>query len=86
MEISDRQRNLLHIGCKVSGLMYKEEYTQIEQLYRELIENGTIKPIEYINRIEDEDVELLMLKFYIEFKEIKEEGLPIPYNEDDILP
>lgn len=86
IEISDKKRKLNHIGFIVSGWMYQRKYAQIVQLYKELVENGTIEPIEHINRIEDADVEFLIFKFFIAFDKMKEEGLPIPYNEDDILP
>lgn len=72
------------MGFIVSGWMYQRKYAQIEQLYKELIENGTIEPIEQTNRVED--VGFLMFIFFIAFDEVKEEGLPVPYNEDDILP
>lgn len=86
IEISDKKRKLNHIGFIVSGWMYQRKYAQIEQLYRELVENGTIEPIEQTNRVEDEDVGFLMFKLFIAFDKMKKEGLPIPYNEDDILP
>ena len=87
IEISDKKRKLNHIGFIVSGWMYQRAYAQIVQLYKELVENGTIEPIEHINRIEDADVEFLIFKFFIAFdkKDCRFLIMKIIYYHDCIL-
>ena len=85
IEVSDIDRKLIKLSSIVSGLMYKGDYKQIKQLYKELIENGTIEPIEHFSLVEDTYTLFLMSKFLVAFDRMEEESLEVPYNKDNIL-